>query len=404
MKKRPLEGIRVLDFTQALAGPFCAMYLGDFGADVIKVERGGGGDQSRQWGPFKDGYSGYFASYNHNKRSIGVDMCQAEAKELLLDLVRGCDIVLDNFKAGTLDKMGVSYEEMIKVNPTVIYGSITGFGYEGPLKSYPCYDITAASRSGLLDCTGELDGPPTKPGFSVGDNWAGTNLLMGLTMALVRRQATGLGCRLEVVMLDGLFYTLEQQVIQYGHTGSVPPKRGSHDLHWAPSGTYRAKDGFVALSCTGEEQWERLCSLLGLEQLKADPRFNNNDLRRDNCYELARELEIRTAQMDRAEIEALLNSADIPCAGVRTIRELVENDPQVQAREMIVERSHPVLGNIHLLGIPIKMSLTPGEVSMRPAPMVGQHSREILTELGYGQEKIDALIQSGAVYAGQAPA
>lgn len=396
--KKPLEGIRVLDFTQALAGAFCAMYMGDFGAEVIKIEKSPCGDQSRSWGPFRNGFSGYFALFNRNKKSLALDMNTPEGKQIIMDLVKDCDVVLENFKVGTLDRLGIGYDDMKAVNPELIYGSISGFGMEGPLKNYPCYDVTATARSGLLDRTGERGGQPVKPGFSLGDNWAGLNLLSGISMGLLRKQATGKGCRMDIAMLDGVFAMLEQPLLEYFHKGSVTPKNGNHDTDVAPLGVFRAKDGHVAIACSSEKQWASCCDVLGLSHLKTDERFLDNDTRLVHLDALIVEIEKETITRGKIEIEKLLSSHRLACGAVKTMRELVLEDEQIKARNMAIEVEHPVLGKMHMMGIPIKFSKTPGDATMVPAPGIGQDGTQVLTDMGYTTDRIATLLEQGIVF------
>lgn len=391
MNKLPLEGIKVLDFTQALSGVFCAMYLADFGADVIKIERNGTGDQSREWGPFKNGFSAYYAMYNRNKRSLAMNLCAEESKEIIMKLVKEADVVLENFKVGTLDKLGMGYEEMKKVNPGIIYASISGFGTEGPMSGRPCYDITASGFSGLISRTGAKDGPPIKPGFSVGDNWAGTNLLFGVTMALVQKQATGKGCRLDVSMLDGLFYSMEQTMLEYADRGEIRPKNGNLDPDTAPNGILKTNDGYVAVGCISDKHFATLCDVLGMQSLLERPEYASNESRVEHHEQLMAELETATVNMSKFDIERELNNNRVASSAVKTIRELVEEDEQIKAREMIVEIDHPVMGKAHALGIPMKMSETPGHVDLRPAPQIGEHTESILKSIGYTDEAIAKL-------------
>ncbi len=394
---KPLQGIKVLDFTQALAGSFCAMYMADFGAEVIKVERCPSGDQAREWGPFHNGFSGYFALFNRNKKSIAVDMSAPEGKKIILDLAKECDVVLENFKIGTLDRLGLGYDDLRAVNPKIIYGSISGFGMEGPLKDYPCYDVIAAARSGLSDRTGERGGPPIKPGFSLGDNWSGLNLLFGISMALLRKEATGQGCRLDIAMLDAVFAMLEQPLLEYSEKGSITPKNGNHDNDVAPLGIFKAKDGYVAIACSSEKQWATCCTLLGIPQLIHDERFADNESRVRNLHALIPEIEKATVGKGKMEVEKLLSANRLACGAVKTIQELVENDEQIAAREMIVSVEHPVLGTIHMMGLPMKFSKTPGDVTMRPAPAVSQDASEVLLGLEYNLETITILRSKGVI-------
>lgn len=393
--KKPLEGIKVLDFTQALAGPFCAMYMADFGAEVIKIERSPDGDQSRGWGPFKNGFSAYYALFNRNKKSLALDLSMQEAKKIIMELVKDCDVVLENFKVGALDRLGIGYEEMKKVNPQIIYASISGFGMNGPLKDFPSYDVTATARSGLLDRTGERGGSPIKPGFALGDNWSGLNLLSGVMMALLRKQTTGEGCRLDVAMLDAVFGMLEQPLLEYTEKGTITPKNGNHDNDVAPLGIFKTKDGYVAIACSSEKQWQTCCELLELSHLKDDPRFMDNANRVKNLTVLISEIEKVTQTKGKIEIEKLLSANRLACGAVKTIKELVTQDEQIKATEMTVEIEHPFLGKVHAMGLPMKFSKTPGSVNMRPAPAVGQDAVEVLTEIGYKPEEIEALKAKG---------
>ena len=397
--RKPYEGLKVLDFTQALAGVFCAMYMGDFGADVIKVERYQYGDQSREWGPFgEDDYSGYYALFNRNKRSISVDLAKPEGKEIIMKLVKEADVVLENFKAGTLDRLGIGYDEMVKVNPGIIYGSVCGFGLEGPLRDYACYDITAAARSGLMDRSGEPSGAPVKPGFSLGDNWTGCNLLSGLTMALLYKQATGKGCRFDIAMLDSVFYMMELPVMEYFYKGEIAPRSGNHDTEIAPGGTFRTADGFITIFCATEKQWKNCCTLLGMDHLLEDPRFADNAQRIAHLLELIAEIEKVTVNMSKNDAEKLLCENKIGAGAVRTIRELMEDDPQIKARNMLVPVEHPKLGKYHTMGIPMKFSKTPGDPAMRRPAYIGEHGREVLEQIGYSDEEIDALCQNEVLF------
>lgn len=388
--KKPLEGLKVLDFTQALAGVFCSMYLGDFGAEVIKVERGHYGDQSREWGPFKNNFSLYYASFNRNKKSISVDMRKEEGKEIIKKLVKECDIVLENFKVGTLEKLGLGYEEMKKINPELIYGSISGFGIEGPLSKEPCYDIIAAAKGGILDRSGSEEGDPIKPGFSLGDNWAGLNLLSGISMALLRKQATGKGCRLDVSMLDGIFYMMELPMLQVAAGQKITPRSGNQDPEVAPVGTFKTKDGYIAIACSSEKQWQKLCELLKMEELKEDSRFIDNEARVKNLKELIFEIEKRTINIGKEELELILSKNKIASGAVKTIKEAFESE-QVKAIDMVIEQDHPIIGKMRMPGIPIKFSKTPGDPFMKCAPFVGEDTISVLKELGYSDIEINML-------------
>jgi len=395
--KKVFQGIRVLDFTQALAGVYCAMYMGDFGADVIKVERGTEGDQSRAWGPWANDSSVYFATFNRNKRSISVDLRSPEGKQIIMDLVKDSDVLLENFKYGTMKRLGLSYEEIKEVNPEIIYGSISGFGTEGPLRDNPCMDVVAAARSGLLDKTGEIDGPPIKAGFSLADNWTGLNFLFGVSMALVNKQAKGKGCYLDLSMLDACTYIMEGSILDQAIGNKLVPRNGVHDPEVAPLGTFKAKDGYIAIGSSSEAHWQKFCDVMNVPHLKDDARFSTNDLRIANLKEFITEVEKITSTMGKMEIEKLLQGNRIAAGAVMSMAELLE-DEHVKVRELAPEVDHPVIGKFRTMGIPIKFNKTPGDVSMRPAPAVGEHSEEVLREIGYTEEKIAALMSKGVIH------
>ena len=258
MKQGPLKGIKVLDFSQVLSAPFCGMMLADMGAEVIKVERPGPGDISREYGPYINDISLYFCQYNRGKKGIAIDMRSEEGKKVVLDLVAQVDVVVENFKARTLEKLGIGYDKMLEVNPGLIYGSISGFGTYGPLSHLPCMDIIAAARSGLVAQSGQAGDAPIKPGFSLCDTWAGLQLLRGLSMALLHRQRTGQGLRVDIAMLDCAFYMCESPVLEHSLTGAFTERTGNHHAWYAPYGEFAAKDGNLVLAVSQESEWTAL--------------------------------------------------------------------------------------------------------------------------------------------------
>jgi len=395
MKKRPLEGVKVLDLSQVLSAPFCGMMLADLGAQVIKVERPGGGDISRQYGPYINDISLYFCQYNRGKRGLAIDMRTEAGKSVIMDLVAQVDVVMENFKYGTLEKLGIGYEEMLKVNPKLIYGSISGFGTHGPLSHLPCMDIIAAARSGLVSQSG-VD-VPVKPGFSLCDTWAGLHLLRGLSMALLHRQRTGRGVRVDIAMLDCAFYMCEAPVIEHSVTGEFRKKTGNQDPVFAPCGEFSAADGNVVIAVTNEEEWRALCGTFGLSHLTEDPRFCNNESRINNRELLITELENVTSTWGRYELEQKLSEAGVPGAAVQTVVEFV-NMPQTQELDAVARIDQPGVGEYMAVNTPIMFSKTPVDPHAVAASFPGAHSREILTDLGYSQQKIQDLIESGAIY------
>lgn len=397
MKKGPLNGIKVLDFSQVLSAPFCGMMLADMGAEVIKIERPGAGDISREYGPYVNDISLYFCQYNRGKKGIAIDMRSDEGKKVVLDLVSQVDIVIENFKAGTLEKLGIGYEKMLEVNPGLIYGSISGFGTYGPLSHLPCMDIIAAARSGLVAQSGQAGDAPIKPGFSMCDTWAGLQLLRGLSMALLHRQRTGKGLRVDIAMLDCAFYMCESPVLEHSLTGQFTEKSGNHYVWYAPYGEFAAKDGNVVVAVTKEEEWAALCQTLQLDALVNDPRFASNELRVQNRDALIAELEKATMQRDRYDLEKQLLAVGVPAAAVQSLREFDEN-PQTKKLNVITKIDQLGVGAYTVTNTPIMFSKTPVNPAASAAGAPGANSKEILSGLGYSPERIDALLAEGAVH------
>lgn len=393
--KKPFEGIKVLDFTQALAGVFAAWQLADLGADVWKVERYGMGDQSRTWPPFINDLSVLYASFNRNKRSISIDTAKQEGKDLILELVKHVDVVVENFKVGTMEKLGIGYEELIKVNPKIVYASAAGFGIEGPLAKLPCYDNVAAARGGLSSRSGRPDGPPIKPGYSVCDNWTGLNLFNAIAMALVEREKTGKSVRVDVSMTDCAFYVNDWPMLEYSVFGTIPGRSGNHDPNVAPYGEFAAKDGYVVLAVTTEKTWKKFCDLMGLGHLVADERFADNDKRVANLADLIVEIEKVTKTMGKYEIEKLLANNKVPAGAVMTVPEVMTSSHALDSG-MVQVMDQAKIGKLFTTGIPMHFSKTPGEIR-KASPLLGEHSVEILKEAGFSDERIEDLVKNEVV-------
>ena len=392
------KGLKVLDFTIALAGVFNAWQYADNGADVWKVEKYGSGDQARLWGPFVDDFSVYYASFNRNKRSIEIDMRNPEGKALILELVKHCDLVLENFKAGTLEKLGLGYEEMAKVNPKVVYASLSGFGTSGPLWKLPCYDIIACARGGLLATSGEADGMPIKPGFSIGDNMTGINFHHATNMALYQARKTGKGCRLEIAMMDTCMQAIDTAIVENSLTGSYQMRSGDHDRFFAPYGIYEARDGYVAIAVSKEEEWTRFCDAMGAPKWKEDPRFANNQLRLENLEALVKEITALTRNMWRADFEKAMRAAHVPGVSVDTFEEAISS-PQIHQTDTLVyvqQSNFPAVGRLPMINVPVHFSKTPGAVK-QCSPMLGEDTVDILRENGLSDERIQALLDQKAV-------
>lgn len=396
MKTRPLDGVKILDFSQVLSAPFCGMMLADLGAEIIKVERPGNGDISREYGPYINDISLYYCQYNRGKKGLAVNMRHEAGKKVILDLVAEADIVIENFKYGTLDKLGIGYDEMLKVNPELIYGSISGFGTYGPLSHLPCMDIIAAARSGLVSQSGTAGGAPIKPGFSMCDTWAGLHLLRGLSMALLQKQRTHRGVRVDVAMLDCAFYMCEAPVLDHSLTGEFTDRSGNQDPWFAPCGEFAAADGNAVIAVSTEQQWAALCGALELPALACDPRFSKNEDRLKNRELLIAQLEKVTSAMGRYQIEKTLLQAGVPASAVQTLEEFLKN-PQTEGLEIIAQINQPGVGEYTAVNTPIQFSKTPVDPHGEAPSFPGAQSRDVLRELGYPPEKIEELFESGAI-------
>ena len=393
----PLEGIRVVDLTRILAGPYCTMMLGDMGAEIIKIENPDGGDDTRSWGPpFLNGVSTYFISINRNKKSLTLNLKDERGKELLRDLIRKSDIMVENFRPGTLDKLGFSWEEIHRINPAMIFASLSGFGQTGPRKSEPGFDVVIQGEGGLMSITGEPDGPPNKVGASVADITAGMLAAQGILLSLYHREKTGVGQMVDVGMLDGQVALLTYHANGYFATGKIPPRRGNKHPSITPYETYSCKDGYFNLGVGNDSLWRRFCDAMGLGEIKEDPKFAVNKDRVDNRLELQEILDAIFAEKTVEETLDGLRGAGVPCGPINNLAQVL-SEPQVLAREMVVDVDVPVAGPTKVTGVPIKLSETPGSVRT-PPPTLGQHTEEVLESvLGMDEAQRNALRQEGVV-------
>lgn len=393
---RPLEGIKVLDFTQAHAGSLATMILADFGAEVIKIERAGVGDLARYWAPFKGEDSAYYAYLNRGKKSISLNASSDEGKEIIKKLVSEVDVVCENFKYGSMKRLGLDYEEMKKINPSIIYAALNGFGQTGPFKEVIGLDLQLQSMSGLMDRTGFPDGPPTKVGAAMGDQFSGMYLAMAINLALIHKKKTGEGQLVDVAILDSLFSILEAAPMTKVLRGSVPPRVGNSYPSISPYDALETNDGYVAVGISTDRQWQKFCTALGLEELANDPRYINNEKRGDN-YEtgLKDALEAVTKTMSKFDIEDKLREARLACGAVYTVKEAMQTE-HVKEREMLVEVEDKKLGKIKVPGLVIKMEGTPGQITT-PAPLLGEHTEQYLNKIGYSADQIKGLQESSII-------
>jgi CoA:oxalate CoA-transferase len=395
--KAPLEGIKVLDVSRVLAGPFCCMLLGDMGADVIKVERAERGDDSRIVGEEVGGESTYYMMMNRNKRGVTLDFRNPEGIALLKSLVKGADVLVENFRAGTMEKMGCSYEALKEINPRLIMASISGFGQDGPYVGYAAYDMIIQAMSGLMDLTGEPDRPPVTTGTFLVDYATGLYAAFGILGALRARDATGVGQRVDVALLDTAFSFLVTAIPDYLLLGKKMTRRGNRDRYCAPANLFTAKDGrYVFVAAATDGLFPRLAKVIGREDLLRDPRFSKNEERMKRVEEseaiLADWVKARTAD----EVVDLVRGAGLPCAKVATIDEAVE-DPQIRHREMLVEIDHPTVGKFPMHGLNIHFSETPESIR-RPPPLLGQHNEEVYGEwLGLDSNSLAQLKEKGVI-------
>ena len=392
----PLEGLRVLDLTRALAGPFCAQMLGDMGADVLKVEQPGVGDNARGWGPpFQGGESSYFLSINRNKRSLALNLRDERGAEVLRRLVLQSDVLLENFVPGTLDRLGFSYQACRALKPNLIYCSISGFGQIGPERERAAYDQVMQGLGGIMSITGEVGGPPMRVGIAIADIMAGMFAAYAVQVALYHRERTGVGQMIDTSLLDGQLAMLTYQAGRYFATGEAPPSSGNQHPTIVPYGVYRASDAYFNLAVGTEDLWRRFCAALELEPLRADARFATNRDRLAHRDQLNALLEPLFAAHTIDQIQVLMDQASVPCGAVRDLHG-VFTDPQVAALGLIESLDHPTAGAIKVVGPPYRLSETPPSVRL-PPPLLGQHTDEVLRELAYDEAAIGALREARIV-------
>jgi crotonobetainyl-CoA:carnitine CoA-transferase CaiB-like acyl-CoA transferase len=375
----PLAGVRVLDLTRVLAGPFCSMSLGDMGAEVIKIEEPGKGDDTRGWPPFAGGEATYFLSVNRNKKSLTLNMKAPEGQEILRKLIARSDVVLENFRPGTMERLGFGYDKLRRLNPRLIYCSISGFGESGPEASRPGYDLIVQGESGIMDLTGFSDGPPVKVGNSIADLVAGMAAAQGITLALVARQRSGKGQKVEIGMLDVMASLLTYQAGLYWNAGGRPARRGNQHPSIVPYEVFQAKDAYLTLGVANNSLWERCCRAIGRPELAQDPRFDSEANRVANRDALIPLLNSILAARPADEWLKRLEEAGVPAGRIKSVAEVCES-AHLKARGMAVRLAHPKAGSITVMGVPIRLWDTPGAASAAP-PLLGQHTEEILTRL-----------------------
>lgn len=394
---KPLEDIKVVDLTRVLAGPYCTMLLADMGADVVKVERPGTGDDTRGYGPpFVNGESAYFMSVNRNKRSVTLNLKDEQGQRILGRLLETADVVVENFRPGQMESFGFGYETAKVVNPRLIYCSISGYGHTGPNAQLPGYDLIIQGEGGIASLTGDADGPPYKVGTSQADIVAGMMAFQGILLALLARTQTGGGQKIDIGMLDCQVALLTYQAGIYFATGESPTRAGNRHPTISPYETFPCRDGYLNLACGNDSLWRSFCTVAGLEALANDRRFRKNSDRVQNGEQLRALLEPVMKQKTTQEWIETLRPHGIPCGQIQSVKEVCDH-PQVLAREMVIELQHPKAGAIRMTGVPIKLSDTPGAV-YSPPPVLGEHTAEVMSDwLHMSTAELDNLYQAGVV-------
>lgn len=395
---KPLEGIKVLDFSQIHGAAFATMLLADFGAEIIKVEKKDGGDILRSLAPKVDGYSVYHAYLNRGKKSIAVDLKTEEGKDIIKELVKHVDVVCENFKYGTMEKLGLGYDVLSDINPQLVYASLTGYGREGEKKERACFDNTAQAFSSMLDMTGYGGGAPITMGAQLGNLYGGMHLALGIVLAVINVRKGGEGQIVDVSASDSLFSALEDGMVDIEFNGHQHIRNGNMSQAIAPYDTYATKDGFVSIGVSTDDQWEKFCQVLGLTDLLDDPRYATNSLRGEHYLDggLRDKIEAITLKKTKFEIEEILSEKKIPCGSVCTAREAMDSQ-QLKHRQMVIAVPDPVVGQVKMPGIVAKLGTTPGSVS-KAAPLLGEDTDAVLSDMaGYDADKIEELKRRGAI-------
>jgi crotonobetainyl-CoA:carnitine CoA-transferase CaiB-like acyl-CoA transferase len=383
-----LEGVTVLDLSRVLAGPFCGMMLADMGADVLKIEEPEGGDESRTWPPFVAGEASGYLSMNRNKRNMTLNLKTSEAQDILKKLVARADVLIENFRTGTMEAFGLGYDVLQAINPRLIYCAVSVFGRSGPYKHKAGYEALMQAFSGVMSITGEPDGPPLRCGVSFLDLGTGMMAAYGVMNALFHRERAGTGQKVEVSLFETALSLMSYHAVGYLLEGNVPQRQGSGHPMIVPYQVFRTQDGEMFIVGSNQRLWTRLCQALRREDLLQDPRFASNMERVKHRHLLVPVLQGEIQKYPTRELNEMLDEAGVPCAPVNTLDNVL-TDPQTLVRDMIVDIPHPLIPDLKLLGLPVKLSASPGDVRL-PPPLKGQHTEEVLIDLGYSAADIRA--------------
>jgi formyl-CoA transferase len=393
-----LDGVRVIDLTRVLAGPYCTMLLGDLGADIIKIEHPIRGDDTRHWGPpfVEGGQSAYFLCANRNKRSLTLDLKSDQGIEILRELIRKGDVIVDNFRTGTLERWGLSYEELNRLREGMIYCTITGYGYTGPYKDRPGYDFMAQAQGGFMSVNGPVDGEPFRAGVAIADLAAGIFASNAIMAALFARERTGDGQRIDISLLDSMVALMSYVASNYLVSGENPNRFGNAHPNIVPYQEFKSRDGYIALAAGNDKQWGLLCNAIGHPEWVEDERFVNNPKRLENRELLIEYVNREIGRRDSEEWLSVFEEVGIPAASINDMAQTF-SDPQVQARNLRVEIPHPTAGTVPLVASPMNIPTSPATVR-HPPPLLGQHTDEILsTILNYDEGIIESLRTTGVI-------
>jgi len=394
--QKPLAGVKIVDLSRFIAGPYCTMKLGDMGAEVIKIETPGRGDDSRALGPpFLEGESAYYLSFNRSKKSVTINLREEKGKEILRSLIREADVFIENFRIGVTEKMGLTYDDVKKIKEDIIYCSVTGYGHNSPYREKPSFDVMIQGEAGLMSITGFPDGPPQRVGVAIADILGGFHAVEGILLALLVRSQTGKGQFVDVSLMDAIISILTYQAANFLATGDVPPRVGNRHPMITPYESFETKDGYVIFAVGNQRLWENFVKVFGREDLNEDPRFSDMKSRNQHPADLKEILEEITRTKNTEEWVEIMEKEGVPCGRIRTLDQVL-TDPHVDIREMVLEKEHPLAGKIKLTGIPTKLSLTPGDVSSVP-PTLGQHTDQVLSEMGYSEEDLRMFRDKGIV-------
>lgn len=393
----PLSGIRVLDLSRVLAGPYCTMVLGDLGADIIKVERPGTGDDTRAWGPpWAGGESAYYLSVNRNKRSITLDIKHPDAQQIIRDLAAESDIVVENYKLGTLERLGIGYAQLSEINPRLIWATISGYGPDGPFADRPGYDFVAQGEAGIMAITGEADGDPMKVGVAIVDVTTGLYTAVAVLAALRERDSSGFGQRVDSNLMSSAVAWLVNVGSNHLISGNPAKRYGNAHANIVPYQVFKARDQHITVAVGNDPQFRALCQILGIPEYGTDPRFSTNPVRVENREILVAKIQEIIETRDAQELLDQITAAGIPSGPINSV-EQVFTHPQVLARNMVVEAEHPTAGSVRMAGIPFELSRTPATVRNAP-PLLGEHTADILADvLGKSAEDITTLREKGVL-------